>query len=444
MKVTYLQSASVIIEDNGVKILCDPWLIDGILYGSWAHYPPIEFNSDDFSDIDFIYISHIHQDHLDVQTLSKLDKNIPVLIHDFPEKFLKNNIERAGFKVQELAHNKRIHLKNDLYINILAADNCDPSICGKLFACNFNSSQFGTNQIDTLCVIDNTNQVIVNMNDCPFEIAHTIANKIKEIYNNVDLLLVGYAGASSYPGCYELDESEKAYAAKKKKLLRLTDAKKYVELFAPKFYLPFAGRFTLRGKIQDRLLHNGEPELEEAFDFLNSRIDQTQHKGFLLNPNESFDIFTGTTSKQYTRVNPLEKEKYIKNELSKFDLDYENEIIPKTDEILELIPACYARFEKRRIEYGFKSDTVILIDIGNDKFVSISCKGDGYKIISNESEQPKKFLKLSLDKRLLYWILQGPKKAHWNNADAGYHIMWTRIPNIYEMGIYYCLNYFHA
>ena len=29
MKVTYLTSASVIIEDHNVKILCDPWLVDG-------------------------------------------------------------------------------------------------------------------------------------------------------------------------------------------------------------------------------------------------------------------------------------------------------------------------------------------------------------------------------------------------------------------------------
>ena len=34
MNLTYLQSASVMIQDQDVKILCDPWLVDGAYLGS--------------------------------------------------------------------------------------------------------------------------------------------------------------------------------------------------------------------------------------------------------------------------------------------------------------------------------------------------------------------------------------------------------------------------
>ena len=34
MKIKYLQNVSVLIENQGEKILCDPWLIDGCYYGS--------------------------------------------------------------------------------------------------------------------------------------------------------------------------------------------------------------------------------------------------------------------------------------------------------------------------------------------------------------------------------------------------------------------------
>ena len=78
MKITQLNSASNIIEDsvNGctVKILCDPWLIDEEYLGSWAIYPPYNFNPENFADLDFIYISHIHPYHSSANTLSKLDK----------------------------------------------------------------------------------------------------------------------------------------------------------------------------------------------------------------------------------------------------------------------------------------------------------------------------------------------------------------------------------
>ena len=46
MKVRYLTSASVIIEHKNTKILCDPWLVDGEYYGSWCHYPKLDFKPD--------------------------------------------------------------------------------------------------------------------------------------------------------------------------------------------------------------------------------------------------------------------------------------------------------------------------------------------------------------------------------------------------------------
>ena len=97
MKITQLNSASILIEDNvgdsKVKILCDPWLEGEEYFGSWAIYPPYDFKPKNFLDVDFIYVSHIHPDHCSAKTLSKLCKKIPVLIHNFPEKFLKNKIE---------------------------------------------------------------------------------------------------------------------------------------------------------------------------------------------------------------------------------------------------------------------------------------------------------------------------------------------------------------
>ena len=58
MKLTYLHSASVIIQDGDTKVLCDPWLVNGEFFNSWGIYPPYDFKSENFSDIDFIYISH--------------------------------------------------------------------------------------------------------------------------------------------------------------------------------------------------------------------------------------------------------------------------------------------------------------------------------------------------------------------------------------------------
>ena len=443
MKTTYLQNASVIIENSGEKILCDPWLMDGCYYGAWYHYPKFNFIEKEFDDIDYIYISHTHPDHFDVKTMSKLKKDIPVLIHEFPQKFLKANIEKLGFKVEELAHNKRTNL-GKTWISILAADDCNPDICSRAFGCSFEFNKFGTNQIDTLSVIDNDEQVIVNSNDCPWEIGATTAKKIKEQYGEIDLLLVGYTGASDYPACYDLPIDEKEKEAEKKKLKRLHDAESYINMFNPKFYMPFAGRYVLGGKLTSLMKYKGESTLDEGINYLLQKINQDQNIGIALNIKSYFDLDTKLISDPYVPENKQEKEEYIQNVLSKLKLDYEYEEYPKMKSILELIPQAYERFERHRKMINYSVDTSILIELDNENMLLVSVNGNGFKIIKRtEINNFSKYLYLSLDVKLLYKILQNSKKAHWNNAEIGCHIMWKRVPNEYDRSLMYCLNFFH-
>ena len=448
MKLTFLTSASVIIEDNGVKILSDPWLIDGEFYGSWAHYPPLEFKPQDFDDVDFIYISHIHPDHFSSKTLTKMNKKIPILIHKHNSQFLKKNIERLGFRVIEIEHGKRTLLKNNLYINILAADNCQPELCQKYFGCSIVEDNFQTKSIDSMCVIDNGQQVIVNTNDCPFPLAETTAKIVKNQYKNIDMLLVGYSSATSFPQCFLMKDDEKAEAGAKIIQQYLSQTESYVNLLKPKFYLPFAGRYVLAGKKSILNKHRAVGELEEAYEyFVNSpEINQSEHQCVILNSKSSFDIDLGLSSAEYTPINIKKKEEYIENVLKKRNYDYEedkNSI--KSDEVENLISRSFNRFEKKRKEIGFSTDTLIIIEIPEDRLLIITANGNGYKIIKkDENIQFQKYVNISLDYRLLIRILKGPAHAHWNNAEIGSHLQYNRKPEIYERGLYYSLSYFHS
>ena len=65
--------------------------------------------------------------------------------------------------------------------------------------------------------------------------------------------------------------------------------------------------------------------------------------------------------------------------------------------------------------------------------------------IVNENNFPKNnFIKLSLDLRLLYLIMKGPRYAHWDNADIGSHIQYQRVPDKYDNQANYALNFFHS
>ena len=174
-KIKIYRSATVGIDFGNFKILQDPWLTDGEYYGSWSHYPHFDLNNNlgELNSYDAIYISHIHPDHCSVSTLKALNKNIPIFIHKYHFKFLKFKLEMLGFKVIELENNKRTKLANNVYLNIIAADNCDPKLCYKFTGCNsLNQSNVnGSQQIDTLSIFDNNKNSILNINDCPYDLA---------------------------------------------------------------------------------------------------------------------------------------------------------------------------------------------------------------------------------------------------------------------------------
>ena len=448
MKVKFLSSACVEIIHDDVKILCDPWLIDGEYYGSWAHYPPFDFDPNYFDDVDFIYISHQHPDHFSAKTLSKLNKKIPVYLHNYHYKFLKNQIESLGFSVIELDHNVRTNVKNDLFINILAADNCNPELCYKFFGCGMKEKPSGSTYNDTMCVIDDGNEVIVNTNDCPFPLAKTSAKLIKQKYRAINLLLVGYNSAGPYPQCFELNGDADYRSAQQtvtQKFFKYAEG--YVNLLQPAFVLPFAGRYTLAGKNHILNDKRAAVELEDAYNHftISENIDKNLSKCIILNSKDSFDLKTGSSTASYIPINLDAKKLYIKNILSKTKYDYEYLPIPKLETIKNLLDDSYSRFNRARKELQFSTDTNLLIQLPENFYLLLSFDDAGFKIINkNMSEQFEKFVKIDLDPRLLHLLLQGPKFANWNNCEVGSHLKFKRNPDSYESAIYYCLNFFHV
>ena len=190
--------------------------------------------------------------------------------------------------------------------------------------------------------------------------------------------------------------------------------------------------------------HKGESTLDEGINYLIQKINQEKNMGIALNVKSSFDLDTKLFSDSYIPENKLDREIYIQNTLSKLKLDYEKEKYPKLESILKLIPKAYERFEQHRQMINYSIDTNILIELNHETILEITVNGNGFKIIKKtEINNPSKFLQLSLDPRLLYRLLEGPKKAHWNNAEIGCHILWKRVPNVYDRSLMYCLNFFH-
>ena len=445
MRVYYIKSSCVVIESKGVKIMSDPWLVDGEYYGSWSHYPKLNFDRKFFDSIDYIYVSHIHPDHFSRKSFSLLNKEIPVLIHKYSSPFLKLNIERLGFKVTELEHNTKTHLKNDVSIDILAADNCNPALCSKFMGCGIAETNYKFTQIDSLAVISDGCNSVLNLNDCPIGLAKEAVEVVKSKYKHIDFLLVGYAGAGPYPQCFEMSNTQRKLAEESKKKQFLSQGEQYIQLVNPKFYMPFAGTYNLSGYLSKLNDNRGVPELEEAVSYFKNSdlIDQCNTSPVILNTYEYFDIATENYSKKYIPLDLEEKRSYVNNILSKIKFDFEEDDEPTIDDIIDLVPAAYKRFEQKRKEINFSSKTKLFIKLDNTNYIEISFEGIKPIIVcSTNNFTPR--VEYDLSNKLLKRILMGPRYAHWNNAEVGSHIRFNRVPNNFERGLYHSICFFHA
>ncbi|GEM_PF-309756 len=449
MNVTYLESAAIYIEDEETSILCDPWLVDGAYYGSWAHYPEPEFEPEDFNDADYIYISHIHPDHFDPATLERLDSNIPVLIHDYRWDYLRKAIENLGFEVIELPHGERTHLGNGLYMNILAADGCDPELCGNFFGCTWydeGADEPGSTQVDSMAVIDNGEFTVVDTNDCPYPLAESSCKAIKAEYGEIDLLCHQYSAAQFYPQAVtnysheKLLEERDAVIREKHEL-----ALNFIELFEPNYYMPFAGEYVLTGKLAHLNEYTANPPREHVQDFFTSRVDPEEHECVFLNSGEQIDIATGDRSAPFEPADPEAKQRYIEQELAPREFTYERDPMPPLEHLQAYAPLAYENLEGKRRRIGFESETTVLISLREEYYLELSMNGAGYDYVEEPAlEAYDGYVKMEVDPRLLKRLFEGPHSAYWADAKIGSHLGISKEPDIYERGLYNCLGSFHA
>lgn len=439
MKITHLQSSTQLVHLGDLKVLTDPWLTDGEYYGSWYHYPPFGKGNIDNLEYDFIYVSHIHPDHLSEQTFKSLPHKKPVLIHNYDSKFVKRKLEMLGFEVIECDNAKPFVFENGSSITIFAADNCNPELCGKFLGCGVVEKKFGSTGIDTLALFKMGNQSILNTNDCPYDLASKTIKANNLHASKIDLLLVGYAGAGPYPQCFEFDTlDEKLIAARGKEDQFLLQAIKYIDLLKPVAFAPFAGTYMLGSRMAELTDFRGVPSVSYATQFLNDEFNMRTN-GLLLEQFDIYDLDSETLQKSEKKF-PLSRKEYV-SVISKKSLDYDNDDWDDS-ELPALIQSAYKRFKKKAEEIEFRSDTKILIK--SDKFAfQLSTKSEAEEI-SLDANLVEPFVRMEVDHNLLHRLLRGPRFAHWNNAEIGSHIKYLRKPNQFERELYHCMCFLHS
>ncbi len=443
MNITKIASSTVIIETDDTKILCDPWIENGEYYGSWSIVQQL-LDKDELykqmNECENIYFSHIHPDHFSKKTLKKINKNKKVFIHKYFSPFLKKNLEAMGFNnINEIENGQSLNIKGETNITIFAADNCNPNICNKFVGCNYSDNSKNSQQIDSCAVINDKSSVCVNLNDCMQPMMIETVRKIKHKFKKISILLVNYNSAHSYPqNIKNISDNEKINIGNDLKRTNLEKTIKYIDDLNPDFFIPFAGEYTLSGKKFLLDCFKGTNSQNECYDFF---IDSKYKKNFvMLNYGKNFD---GNKIPNFERINKSDISEY-NQKISNLPYDYELIEKPTKSEIEDLSNLALKNIMNKINLFKLKFNHVLYIQYFN-KFIYLDFDNNSLKFVNGILSDTRNYTIMHLDEKLLLQLLKGPRFSHWNNADIGSHIDYTKSKvKDYDYKLFNCMAYFHS
>jgi UDP-MurNAc hydroxylase len=220
VRITGLGHASLFLETSAGSILCDPW-VNPAYFGSWFPFPDnSQLEWERFGRADYLYVSHLHRDHYDPETLRRyVDKNATVLLPEYPTDELHDALADLGFRRFLRTVNGEVHDLDGLQILIQALTSPTDGPIG-----------------DSSLWVSDGQYRLLNQNDArPTELG-----AFAEL-GPVDAHLLQYSGAIWYPMVYELPENAKRTFGEQKRARQFDRTVRYIDDLKAEYVFPIAG-----------------------------------------------------------------------------------------------------------------------------------------------------------------------------------------------------------
>lgn len=227
MKITYVSHATLLIEIDGIKILTDPWLAGPAYCSQWYVFPPPNKGWNNLlNDIDFVLLSHGHEDHTHHQTLKLINKSAKVF---YPYTWYSGTLEyfdSLGFENSiEAINEKTYNLKDNIKITFYA------------------------NNLDNVIVIESNGKTLCHVNDAlpssPVSIINNFIKKLNSRHKKIDYLFSSFGCASYYPNTIKSDWKDDVEVGKLREIYVLDNFCKIVIGLKAQYTIPSASDFAL-------------------------------------------------------------------------------------------------------------------------------------------------------------------------------------------------------
>lgn len=271
MQIEMFGHACFMCETQDCRILMDPWISGPSNFRSWWHIPSVRHSVAQVVEAaNYIYISHLHNDHFHPESLGQIERKPAVLIPRLYHNRLRQRLQRLGFrKIIELPHAKVVSVSPQTFVQCLQAGN------------------------DSMLAVRDTSAAMLNANDClqgsnP-AVTIPMLRGLAEQYK-FDIAFLAFGTAGPFPKCYHFEDPKDGLDPQLKEKAMLSNFVQGARAIRAKSTVPFAGGFAL---LASKLMwmNNVKSTPRDALDALKSK-DEALH-GFEMNPGDRWDSHDG-------------------------------------------------------------------------------------------------------------------------------------------------------
>lgn len=445
MQITHFCNSSISVSAGDTRLLCDPWF-GPAEQNAWLSFP---FGRDDGPKIlgklapTIVYVSHLHPDHHDQQTLLHLDKETTILIKSFRDRRLFGKLEAQGFtNIIEQDAWTPLTLGEDLEVVIVPAtsmvkDEIDAAI---------------SYDIDTSILIRclRSGQVFYNNVDNPTSLS--ALKEIREFSEKtwdkpVDIACFPVGAASEFPQCFLNIDRE---AASRRVInAALNEVPERIDALGCRSFFVAGGTYVIRGKHAALSRYIAQPTMEELEAYLAPWI-AAGNQFLSLEGGWGVECDTdpnGWRTAETGFETPRSKAEYA-HEAQDLPYDYSDvrgDIDAYLERLKAALPGALENYQAVMDRIGITQDwrTEIHlydhIELDENANLADTKLPQDCVILPSTTDEGRQTLALHMDMGLFVDLLEG--RGNWNVALSGSYVLYERTPDFFLPDIPFSLNF---
>ncbi len=447
MKITHFNNSFIGVQKNDTILVCDPW-VGTSNYGGWLSYPIMSDGPELLRQIapTHIYISHIHQDHLDFNMLKNgIDPSTPVYIKNYADGLLCRRLKSLGLEnVIELEPWTATKISDDLEISIIPTDATNSDDLEDAIDYDIDTSILIRSLADDTLFYNNVDSPMTTEGFVKVREYAKTQSKTEKI----DIACIAVGAASEYPQCFvDIDRS-----AEKERIIdaSLIKLKRQLDILDPEIYFFAGGTYLIPGKYAELNQYIAQPTTKQICQFLEQNGQRT--KVVDLEGGGTLEKLEQNWVQDHDSLCPPAPEKSVAighNRNRVFDYHQDAPLYESESQLNDLFVRAKEKYFNKLASTSTEIKWSVTFNLYEELQLDSNCKIDKeckplhqFVLAQDATEPPPYELVCHLDRQLFIGLIQ--RKYIWNLALSGSVILYERRPNVFLPTIPFSLNYLAA